>query len=247
LLLLFDIDGTLIRTRGAGMRALEDAAREAHGPHLSAAGIDFAGALDPIIIARMLAAAGIEPTPAALAAVRERYPAHLARHLAARPAHPRGSVDPDTTGALPGVHDLLRILTTTRPHYTLGLLTGNLEEGARLKLAHCGIDHDAFTIRVYGDDSPHAPPLRHHLTPIAIDRHHQSCGLRLAARHVLIIGDTAHDIACATTHGARSLGVTTGGHTRAQLQAAGADRVVDTLQDTASLLQWIDRLSEQAE
>lgn len=242
MLILFDIDGTLIRTHGAGMRALEDAGREVAGAAFSASGIDFAGSLDPVIIARMLENSGHAPTPERIAAVRERYPAHLRRHLAQRPADARGAFGEAACGALPGVHSLLRRLTAERPHFTLGLLTGNFEEGARLKLAHCGIDHDSFPVRVFGDDSPHDPPRRDHLPPVAVDRFTRRSGRTIHARHVLIVGDTTHDIGCATAHGGRSLGVTTGGHSRPALEAAGADRVVDSLEDTSDLLKWIDGL-----
>lgn len=148
-------------------------------------------------------------------------------------------------GALPGVHTLLRRLAADRPNITQGLLTGNFEEGARLKLAHCSIDHDAFPIRVYGDDSPHPDPCRDHLPPVALTRFERHAGRPIHARHVLIIGDTTHDIGCARAHGLRSLGVATGGHTRPRLESAGADLVLDTLEDTDALLKWIDRLAEQ--
>jgi len=246
LLILFDIDGTLLRTHGAGMRALEDAGREVVGPHFSAAGIDFAGAIDPVILARMLARAGLDPTPDAIGAIRRRYPAHLARHLTLRPPSAQGEAFGEkTSGPLPGVHTLLRRLASERPHITRGLLTGNFEEGARLKLAHCGIDHDAFPIRVYGDDSPHSDPCREHLPPVALARFARTTGRPIAPDRVLIIGDTTHDIGCAKAHGLRSLGVTTGGHTRDRLEAAGADRVLDTLEHTDDLLKWIDRLAQQ--
>lgn len=244
MLILFDIDGTLIRTRGAGMRALEDAGRAVVGPHLSASGIDFAGSLDPVIIARMLDKAGVAPTRERVRAVRERYPAHLRRHLGDRPVDPRGAIGETSSGALPGVHALLGRLARDRPGWTLGLLTGNFEEGARLKLAHCGIDHDSFAVRVYGDDSPHEPPLRQHLTPVAMERFRAGSGRSIEPGHVLIVGDTTHDVGCATAHGARSLAVTTGGHPRQRLMEAGADLVLDTLEDVDRIVQWIDRLSE---
>ncbi|MEZ6234711.1 MAG: HAD family hydrolase [Phycisphaerales bacterium] len=245
MLILFDIDGTLIRTHGAGMRALEDAGREVVGPSFSADGIDFAGSLDPVIIARMLERAGHEVTPTRLADVRARYPAHLRRHLARRPIDARGAFGESASGPLPGVVVLLDHLTRQRPAITLGLLTGNFEEGARLKLEHCGLDHDAFTIRVYGDDSPHTPPLRDHLPPVATERFTRHAGRPVPAEHVLIIGDTAHDVACARAHGHRSLAVATGGSRRDRLEAAGADLVVDTLEDLAGLVKWIDAGFEQ--
>ena len=240
MLILFDIDGTLIRTNGAGMRALEDAGREVVGPSFSADGIDFAGSLDPVIIARMLERAGQDVTPMRIADIRARYPAHLRRHLANRPVDPRGASGESASGALPGVAALLSHLADRRPAITLGLLTGNFEEGARLKLEHCGIDHDSFAIRVYGDDSPHIPPLRDHLPPVASERFARHTGRGVPPEHVLIIGDTAHDVACARAHGHRSLAVATGGSRRDRLEATGADLVVDTLEDLAGLVKWID-------
>lgn len=238
MLLLFDIDGTLIRTRGAGMRALEDAGRELLGPRFSAAGVDFAGSLDPVIVSRMIIAAGADPTHDLMAAIRSRYPAHLRRHLAERPA---GGGD---CGALPGVSSLLEALRAERPAWTLGLLTGNVEEGARLKLEHCGIDHDGFLVRVYGDDSPHHPPQRSHLPPVAMQRYRSITGRGIDPGRVLVIGDTSHDVACARAHGCRSLAVATGGHARAALEASGADLTLDTLADSKGLLKWMDGLAQ---
>lgn len=232
-LALFDIDATLVTTKGLGVAAMRDAARITFGRELADDGIHTAGRLDPLIMADMLAFAGIEATPDTLALWRTNYAARL-RALAGE-ARSRGDIR-----ALPGAIELVqRLERESHAGLTLGVLTGNFEETGTIKLEAAGFRMDAFRIRVWGDDSPHHPPARDHLPAVGIDRHAKLAGRRLHGSRVTIIGDTIHDIACAKAHDCRSLAVASGSHTAERLRNAGADLVVDSLADTEALAQWI--------
>ncbi|MDX2146775.1 MAG: haloacid dehalogenase-like hydrolase [Planctomycetota bacterium] len=232
MLILFDVDATLITTGGAGLRALVLAGQSLYGPDFSDVGVDVAGRLDPLIISEMLTRAGVRPSPEAIAAVRESYLARLPHEL--RTSNNR---------ALPGVQTLLEALSSvgsaSEARAILGLLTGNFRETAHVKLRVCGIDPERFKVAAWGDDSPHEPPAREHLPPVAVARHAAMTGRQLAARDVLIIGDTPHDAACARAHNHRALGVATGRYSIDQLRESGFDHVVPDLSDTQSVLEWI--------
>lgn len=227
MLIFFDIDATLITTGGVGIHAMVDAGRELFGPSFTVEGIPFAGRLDPLILVDMLTRNGCEVSKANLLAMREAYGRHLPGHLA------RG-----TGRSLPGVTPLVSSLSGAEG-VVLGLLTGNFAETGLLKLSACGIHTERFTIRVWGDESPHHPPARDHLPGVGLTRYRERFGREIEPRRVTIIGDTPHDIACAKAHGCRSLGVATGSFTVQALQACGADRVVADLSDTASVQDWL--------
>lgn len=227
MLIFFDIDATMITTGGAGIRAMVAAGRELFGPHFTAEGIPVAGRLDPLIMGEMLDAAAIPRSPENVASFRRSYARHLASHL-----------DPQRGGALPGVLPLLDALRT-RHDATLGVLTGNFEETGSLKLRHCGIDPAQFLVAVWGDDSPHHPPAREHLPGVGLDRYRARFGRPIAPQRVVVIGDTPHDVSCAKAHGCRSLAVATGSFTVQQLEEAGADAVVPTLERTHELVEWL--------
>lgn len=229
MLLLFDIDLTLIDSGGVGMRSMVAAGRRLHGPAFSAEGIPFGGQLDPIILTLMLERAGVEPTPAAMLAVREAYHGELESVMRA----------PGLARTLPGVCELLAALEAHASGPTLGLLTGNFEETGRLKLRGAGLDPDLFEVRVWGDESPHTPPLREHLPPVGMTRWTALRGMPLEPACVTIIGDTEHDVRAARANGCRVLGVATGRTPAATLTAAGADRVVEDLSDTQGVLRWL--------
>jgi phosphoglycolate phosphatase len=232
MLILMDIDATMIKTQGAGLKAMVQAGREVVGEGFSAEGVDFAGRLDPLIIADMLRGAGADPTPAIMGQVRARYAEALARHLT-----------PGAGTILPGVAALLADLSrrSLAGELALGVLTGNFEETGCLKLRACGIDPDQFQVRVWGDDSPHDPPARDHLPPVGFRRYESRFGRTIDPGQVTIVGDTPHDIACARAHGCRSLGVATGQFTTRALADSGADRAVETLADTHDIASWLMR------
>lgn len=231
-LVLFDIDATLLLTSGSGMSAMQDAGRELFHPGFTVDGIDFAGRLDPLLFREMMAINSIAHRDGLEAEFRTVYTTRLKARLASSPAR-----------ALPGTHDLVRSLRDLpageRP--TLGLLTGNYAETAALKLESCGFSRPWFEVCAWGDDSPHDPPAREHLPPVAMKRFREHSKRDLDPRRVSIIGDTPHDVRCAKVNGCRVLGVGTGKFSAQQLLAAGADHAVPTLEDTQGIMSWLTR------
>lgn len=228
MLIFFDIDATLIHTSRSGMHAMHDAGRELFGEGFRIEGINFAGRLDPLILHDMLSQNGQAVSDASIGRMVDRYRAHLARRLA----------QPGVGRALPGVMELLAALREKKG-VTLALLTGNFADTGQMKLRACGIDPEWFSIRVWGDESPHSPPARQHLPPVGLKRFEERHGRRLSPDRAVIIGDTPHDIACARAHGLRSIGVATGTYSVAQLQEAQADWAVPNLSDTRGILDWL--------
>lgn len=236
MLILFDIDATLLVSSRSGVYAMQDAGRELFGPSFAFEKVDFAGRLDPLILRDLFRINNVAPTPDNFAAMRETYHAHLKRRVAV----------PNTARALPGVHNLLEALRW-REDVTLGLLTGNFAETGSLKLRAVGIEPDDFPIQAWGDLSPHNPPSRDHLVPVAFEqvRWHEPTALRISTngtvdpRRVLVIGDTPHDVQCAKAHNCRSLAVATGLHSVDLLRSTGVDHVVPDLSDTAAILEFI--------
>lgn len=229
MLILFDVDATLISTTGAGIWALEQAGRERFGPSFTVERTEFAGRLDPLIIRDLLRDNGVEPTAEHAAAMRRLYRIYLERRLS----------EPGVARPLPGVVELLAALRAMGEAAVLGLLTGNFEETGTLKLRACGIEPSDFPVRVWGDESPHDPPARDHLPPVAIGRYRALYGREPAGGLVTVIGDTPHDVACARAHNCRALGVATGRYTADDLRRAGADLVLPDLSATDEVLRWL--------
>lgn len=227
MLILFDIDGTLLTTRRAGARAMGDAGRDLFGPDFREDGVEYAGRLDPLILADLLAANGRTARDDDLERFRTIYTRRLHERLA----------EPGWAKAMPGAGELLDALAAADA--TIGLLTGNFPETGETKLRAAGFDPDVFRVNVWGCDSPHHPPAREHLPEVAIRRGSETIGRDIAASEITIVGDTVHDIACAKAHGCRALGVATGRFTRSTLRAAGADLAASDLTDTASLARWL--------
>lgn len=227
MLILFDIDATLITTSRTGVAAMGEAGRERFGPEFDENRVEYAGRLDPLIIADLLRAHGQEVSDAAITQFRARYREHLVRLLG----------KPGVARPCPGIPALLDALRQ-RPQ-VLGLLTGNFPETGAIKLRASGIEPDHFPIQAWGCDSPLSPPARDHLPPVAMTRFTQRFGKPIAGRNVTIIGDTPHDIACARAHRCRSLGVATGHFSVEALRAAGADHAVPDLSNTAEIVAWL--------
>jgi phosphoglycolate phosphatase len=224
-LLLFDIDGTLMDTRGAGLSALLDGAVDCLSvtrdqlPEL-----DLAGATDGSVVRHLFAAVGHPLTPEAVDAFHQAYLAHLKAGLQA---------DGFCGHLLPAVEGLLHELSRL-PHVTLGLLTGNIREGAMLKLRRFSIER-YFLEGAFGDDAIH----RDELGPIAITRLSSVTGKAFSASQTIIIGDTPKDIACAAACGARCLAVATGSFTEEQLLACEPWRVLRDFRDTAAVVKLL--------
>ena len=225
-LVLFDIDGTILLTAGAGRRAITAALAELVGDSAAFDRIRFDGKTDPQIVSELLAAAG-KPGPyddGHVQAVCERYVILLERELAT------------TTGTrlmrgFPGLLDRLEAETGV----VLGLLTGNLERGAALKLRAAGIDPARFKVGAFGSDAAYRPDL----PPIAARRAEPFFGRRPAGPEVVIIGDTPADVACGAGIGARAVAVATGAYSVAALAACGAHAVFPDFGDTDRALEAI--------
>ncbi|MCA9279705.1 MAG: HAD hydrolase-like protein [Phycisphaeraceae bacterium] len=224
-LVLFDIDGTLLLTKRAGMEALRQAGVDLFGDQFTDEGVEYAGCIDVLIVRALLERNGVEPSPDHCAALRAGYHKHLQPRLA----------ESGRAYALPGAIDLVHAV---RQHDDLvcGLLTGNFAETGTLKLNAAGYDADWFSLKVWGDDSPHDPPSRNHLPGVAMQRMVEHAGDGVDPSHCVIVGDTPHDVMCAKAHGMRCVGVATGGSSVADLAEAGADIVVESLQETQRLL-----------
>jgi phosphoglycolate phosphatase len=237
-LVLFDIDGTLVLTGGAGIRAMNLACEELVGHGQALANVPVAGRTDRIILTDVVTAAGHSLDDGLLERLRDRYIVHLREEIE-RPGRtqnfeslgPRGGVK----AVMPGICDLLDVLEQ-RDDVFLGLLTGNFEAGARIKLEHFGLWR-YFTCGAFGDDSAD----RNDLVPVAVQRARE-CGLPdLAPQDILVVGDTPHDIACARAVGAVAVAVATGGFTADQLRECGADVVFQDLNKTDEFLKLLEK------
>ena len=218
-LLLFDIDGTLLLTGRAGEHALRLALKERFGVDDDLAAISFAGSTDGAIARQMFAAHDIPPTPENIADLFDGYVHHLALELPRR----EGRV-------LPGIVQLLEALHG-REDCVLGLLTGNLEKGAELKLSHYGV-WDFFEFGAFADD--HVD--RNKLGPVAHSRAVEKHGMSFEAEDVFVIGDTPRDIDCARAAGFVAVAIATGSYGTDELAAHKPDFLFEDLSDTDGVL-----------
>jgi phosphoglycolate phosphatase-like HAD superfamily hydrolase len=223
---LFDIDGTLVLTGGAGGRAMTQAFEDVFAVADAFRGIPMPGRTDAWILSDAMAAHGIPREVSGLTRFRDVYLNHLAIELE-RPG-PR-------KGVMPGVRELLDVLAARSDVY-VALLTGNYEAAARLKLEYFDLWR-YFPCGAFGDDAPD----RTGLLPKAIAHIAASGGPSIPATEAIVIGDTPLDVACAAAAGARSIAVATGSHGVAQLRHAGADVVFEDLGDTAAVLRALLR------
>jgi len=222
--ILFDIDGTLIHSARAGIRGMNAAFARLYGVADALEGVELAGRTDRAIASQVFRAIGREPTAEAIMALREAYVHHLAEEIA-KPLP--GSL------VLPGVMAVLDALEA-RDDCAVGLLTGNFERGAAIKLGHFQL-WSRFAFGAFGDD--HVS--RRDLVPIAMAQAARRAGRSFPASRVVVIGDTPLDVDCAQAHGARSVGIATGPFTRDALASARADLVLDTLEETGTFLEWL--------
>lgn len=216
--LLFDIDGTLINTGGAGSAALRSAFRNLFGIPLPK-DVAYSGRTDRAITRDMFAVHDVEDSDENWQRLRQQYLTSLAESL------------PRCQGCvLPGITALLERLAAT-DCVSVGLLTGNLQDGARLKLEHYGLFHH-FAFGGYGDE--HFD--RNHVAESALAAALAHLGGRQAPRSVWVIGDTPLDIRCARWINARSLAVATGTHPRAELADHRPDVLLNDLSDWEQVL-----------
>lgn len=217
-LVLFDIDGTLLRAGGAGKRAFHEALVEVFGTTGPIAGYSFAGRTDPQITRELLRGAELpdDAIDAGLPALWASYLGRLERELEAQPA-----------ARLPGVEPLLKRIEEAGDPLLLGLLTGNVAGGARLKLESAGIGFDRFRVGAFGSDHADRPSL----PAIAVERAEALVGRRYAGKEIVIIGDTPLDIACGVHLGVRTIATATGTHGMEELAGHDPDHLFEDLSD----------------
>jgi phosphoglycolate phosphatase-like HAD superfamily hydrolase len=225
-LVLFDIDGTLLLTDGAGRRAIHRALIEIFGAS-GPADHRFDGKTDPQIVRELMHVVG-----------------HADEHIDSRMQELFGLYvtclreelrDPEHLASpLPGVIALLDRLAG-RDEVALGLLTGNLADGARAKLEAVGIDPDIFVVGAYGSDHEQRPEL----PAIAQRRAREVLGIDIPGHDVIVIGDTPADVECGRGIGARAIGVATGRYSTDVLAAHGAAAVFSDLSNTDAVVRAI--------
>ena len=226
-LILFDIDGTLLHSHGAGRRAMEGALLATFGTKGSPV-YRYDGKTDRQIVRDLMRGEGFDDgeIDVRMSQVMESYVAGLQREIEA--PHTRVEV-------LTGVLQLLDALVS-RSHCVIGLLTGNLEPGAQQKLNAAGIGFERFTVGAFGSDHE----VRSELPAIAQQRARERLGLEVDGRSVVIVGDTPSDILCGRPIGARAIAVATGHYTVDALAEHDPDAVFSDLGDTAAVLAAIE-------
>jgi len=219
-LVLFDIDGTLITDGGAARAAYASALEAVYGYRGDLRRYDFSGRTDPQISHMVLGDFGLaaEEIDASMDALWTIYLDQLATHA------------PRCVRALPGVVTLLDALAADA-RVTLALLTGNIEPGARLKLAGADLNR-YFPFGAFGSDSPR----REELPPIAVARAAAMTGIDFAARDVVIVGDSIYDVRCGVPHDATTIAIASGKTAAALLRAENPHYFFESAEDTAALL-----------
>lgn len=212
-LVLFDIDGTLIRTGGAGVKAFEQTFSEIFGLPDATKTLQFAGRTDVSLVRECFTQHGVDPSETNFRRFFEAYPPRLEKLLGTLP----GAV-------LPGIHDFLESLATAPDKPIVGLLTGNIRRGAELKLRHFSL-WERFQTGAFADDHED----RSRIAAAAKKRGENLLGRNLNGEEIVVIGDTPHDVSCARSIGAKVLAVATGIHTREQLAREKPDWAVDTI------------------
>ena len=224
-LLLFDIDGTLIRSNRAGRMALGAALEELFGTAGPLESYRMGGKTDARIITDLLVAIGLEPE-----AIEARLPdVYALMAKKARVIYPDRGIAP-----CPGIENLLQNLQS-RPDVLLGLQTGNSSSTTPLKLLAAGIDPTQFPVGAYGSDDLD----RNHLPTIAMRRAGELTGQQLTGDNTTVIGDTPADILCARAGKATAVAVASGWHSSSTLARYHPDLLFDDLSDTSIVLQTL--------
>jgi phosphoglycolate phosphatase len=218
-LFLFDIDGTLIASGGAGEYSMRLAVEDMFGEKDGLGGVEIAGRTDHLITENVFKKFGVQWTPERATEFLDLYLRHLAEELPRK----KGRL-------LPGIVELLDALKA-RPHVAMALLTGNLERGAEIKLSHYSV-WNYFEFGAYADDAAD----RNRLGAFAQARARERHGVEFPPERIFVLGDTPHDISCGRAIGAKTVAIATGGCTRAQLAAHQPDFLFDDLADVAGVL-----------
>jgi phosphoglycolate phosphatase len=222
-LLLFDIDGTLLLSGGAGAKSMFEAGQKLFGDSFNF-DLDTSGKLDTQIYKELTKLNPTLDMEHRHDEFREAYLKLLEFELTWE----------NKAFLMPGIRELLENLRK-RQHVTLGLLTGNYGPAAKLKLKAVEIHHDWFPITAFGDEGVTRPDL----VELAMKRYKDLRKETLQPREIVVIGDTPKDVACAQAHGCVAFAVATGRWSVEELQATRADIVVDKLSDASKLLELL--------
>ncbi len=223
-LLLFDIDGTLLNTGGAGKRSMVQAFEEVYGVPDGFHGIHMSGKTDPMILQEALSQAGLPLGEELAELFKQRYFELMGKEIEKPNPNKR---------LMPGIPELIEHLSE-EPNVVLGLLTGNWKRGAALKLCHFGLYH-YFKLGAFGDDSIE----REKLLPFARGRFERYYNDPILSENIIVIGDTPRDIQSTKPHGARTVGVATGTYSLNQLQAEQPDFLFEDFSDWASFMEIV--------
>jgi phosphoglycolate phosphatase-like HAD superfamily hydrolase len=216
---LFDIDGTLVSSGGAGKASMEQAMETAFGVRVGAHGIPFSGRTDRAIGRDLFTLHGVEESPANWQRFLEDYLEHLPGQLTGHPGR-----------IMPGIVALLEMLGSSGDN-AVGLLTGNVRAGARVKLGHFGL-FEHFAFGGFGDLHHDRDNVAHEA--LAAVRTH--LGANVDLRQTWVIGDTPLDVRCARAIGARVAAVATGWHSLEELALSEPDVLLADLSDPGPLL-----------
>jgi phosphoglycolate phosphatase-like HAD superfamily hydrolase len=223
---LFDIDGTLLLSDGAGRRAMEKVLLETFGD-VGPASYRYGGKTDKLIVRETMRLVGI-PDNAIEAAMEHVIAAYL------RNLREELTGTANAARVLPGVYALLDAVER-HSDLVLGLLTGNVMEGAGVKLRAVQLNPERFKVGAFGSDNEERPML----PPIALQRASALLGHELSGDRLIIIGDTEHDMTCGLGVGARAIGVATGGVPRHELESHAPAAVFDDFSQTDRVLEAI--------
>jgi phosphoglycolate phosphatase len=219
MLVLFDIDGTMLSSEGVGVRSIEETCGVLFAKTCSLDGIPVGGRLDPLIWKDVCAKYEIEDADGLHATFRKQYTEVLKKNL-----------QQVEVTVLPGVKELVAALGAM-DYVTLGLVTGNYEETGRLKVEQAGFDSSMFVANAWGTDGK----VRNELPPVAMSRYGE-------VGPVVLLGDTIHDVTSGKSAGCKVIAVCTGSHDRATLVASEPDLLLEDLSDVEAVLHWITNI-----
>lgn len=225
-IVLFDIDGTLLKSGGVGRVAMERALSSVFGS-TGRAEYHYDGKTDRQIVRDLMKHEGFsdDEIDQQMDALLGQYVSGLTEELASGTRN---------VLLLPGVVELLDALER-QDNVVIGLLTGNIQQGARAKLTAAGIDPSRFKVNAFGSDHEHRPKL----PAVAQQRARELLGIHVEGNRLVVIGDTPADIQCGEEIGARAIGVATGRYSVADLARYNPYAVFESLADTNALLRSI--------
>jgi len=222
MLVLFDIDGTMLSSEGVGVRSIEETCEKMFGKPCSLEGIPVGGRLDPLIWNDVCAKYKVHDADGLHATFRKQYTEVLRKNLQ----------QVDVT-VLQGVKELIAALGAME-QVALGLVTGNYEETGKMKVEQAGFDSSIFAANAWGTDGK----VRNDLPPVAIAKYGKG-------GPVVLLGDTIHDVTSGKSSGCKVIAVCTGSHDRAILAASDPDLLLEDLTETEAVLHWIFNIHNQ--